>query len=123
MEQSIVSGTFSPVSATSSDRTRVALCNVDSLPAGQGRCFSVAQLKIAVFRQRDGSIFAVDAACPHSGGPLADGIVGGGIVVCPLHSHRFRLSDGSGVDNEYKVRTYAVEMVDGRVYLTLPAAE
>jgi nitrite reductase [NAD(P)H] small subunit len=101
------------------ERVRVALCEIDSLPTGQGRCFSISDLKIAVFRQRDGSVFAIDAACPHRGGPLADGLSGGGIVVCPLHSYRFRLSDGSGVDNDFHVSTYAIEVADGWVFLHL----
>lgn len=109
--------TCSATTEVVSDPARVALCKAESLPAGQGRCFSVSGLKIAVFRQRDGSIFAIDAACPHRAGPLADGLAGSGIVVCPLHAYRFRLSDGSGIDNDFRVGTYAVEISDGWVFV------
>ncbi len=105
------------------DESQVALGPIDSLPLGQGRCISLGGLKVAVFRQRDGSVFAIEAACPHLGGPLADGLVGSGIVVCPLHAYRFRLSDGAGIDTDLKVRTFKVQVRDGLVFLKLPQAE
>jgi nitrite reductase (NADH) small subunit len=104
-------------------RSRVALAPVDSLPKGQGRCFSIGRLKVAVFRDRDDRIFAIDAMCPHRDGPLADGLVGDGTVVCPLHAYRFRLHDGSGVETELRVRAYPVEIHDGCIVLSLPRAD
>ena len=100
--------------------TRIPLAPMDALPRGQGRCFSIGQTKIALFRQRDGAVFATGAACPHRNGPLADGLVGGGVVVCPLHGYRFRLSDGTGIDNDFKVAAYRVEIADGWIFVTLP---
>lgn len=44
-----------------------------------------------------GETFALGATCSHLGGPLADGAVDDGCLVCPWHSSRFRLRDG-GVD-------------------------
>jgi nitrite reductase (NADH) small subunit len=102
--------------------TRVPLAPADSVPRGQGRCFSIGQAKIALFRQRDGTVFATAAACPHRNGPLADGLVGGGIVVCPLHGYRFRLSDGTGIDNDFQVAAYRAEIADGWIFVTLPQA-
>ena len=37
---------------------------------------------------------ATDNQCPHKGGPLADGIVTGTSVVCPLHAWKINLEDG-----------------------------
>ena len=47
---------------------------VDDVPLGEGRTFVVAGEQVAVFRLRDGSLHATQAACPHAGGPLADGL-------------------------------------------------
>jgi nitrite reductase (NADH) small subunit len=60
-------------------------------------------------------------ACPHQGGPLADGIVGAGTVVCPLHAHRFRLKDGSGVDTTMSARTFPATVRDGLIFVEFPA--
>jgi nitrite reductase (NADH) small subunit len=63
------------------------------VPVLEGRAVTVAGRRIAVFRLDDGGWAAVDAACPHKGGPLQDGIVGDGCVTCPLHQQRFRFTD------------------------------
>ena len=52
----------------------VTLGSVDDIPYGEGRAYAVEGRQIAVFRLRDGSLRAVDAVCPHRGGPLADGL-------------------------------------------------
>lgn len=97
----------------------VQLGRIDLIPPGQGRCFSVESFRIAVFRSRDDQVFALENACPHQGGPLADGIIGGGMVVCPLHAHRFRLANGSGVDTELRARTYPAEIRGGCILVQL----
>lgn len=42
-----------------------------------------------------GRFLVTDARCPHLGGHLADGVLEGSVVTCPLHHSRFDLSDGS----------------------------
>ena len=58
------------------------------IPPGEGRTYEVAGRRVAVFRTRAGQVFATQAECPHRNGPLADGLVGGSTVVCPLHDWR-----------------------------------
>ena len=48
---------------------------------------------IAVFRV-GGQLFALDARCPHVGGPLDRGPVAGTQVTCPLHGSIFDVRDG-----------------------------
>ncbi len=105
----------------SEGRAGISLGRINLIPRGQGRCFSVGRFRIAVFRQRDDTVFALRNACPHRGGPLADGVIGAGMVVCPLHAHRFRLADGSGVDTELCARTVVVEIRDGCIFAQIPA--
>ena len=50
---------------------------VASIPAGEGRTFPAGTKRIAVFRTRQGALFASQADCPHRGGPLADGLSAG----------------------------------------------
>lgn len=88
---------------------------VDAVPVGEGRAFAVAGEQIAVFRLRDGSWRALAAACPHAGGPLADGTVDATKVVCPLHNHAFALADGSCLNGEFAVPAYRVRAEGGEI--------
>lgn len=91
---------------------------VDLVPLGEGRNFDLGEERIAVFRTRDGQVFATQAACPHAGGPLADGIVGGSTVVCPLHARKFELSTGACRGDDCRsLATYPIVIRDGVLFL------
>jgi len=84
------------------------------IPLGEGKVYEVAGRALAVFRTRQGMLHATQAACPHRGGPLADGVLGSGLVVCPLHGFKFELSTGSPVGNDCRaLETYRVELTGG----------
>ncbi len=98
--------------------TAIAVGSIESISHGQGRCFRINDdLEIAVFRQRDGRVFAVQNRCPHRGGPLAEGLVGAGKVICPLHAHRFDLETGKSSEPKECLRTFRVSVVDGQIYI------
>jgi nitrite reductase (NADH) small subunit len=88
----------------------VTLGPLDSIPLGEGRSFMVGARKLAVFRSRDGCVYATQADCPHRGGPLADGLLGGRMLVCPLHSLKFDLATGSASDGSCALLTYAARV-------------
>jgi nitrite reductase (NADH) small subunit len=98
----------------------VNLGRADKIQAGHGLCFVVGGEEVAVFRQRDGGIFAVQNRCPHRHGPLADGMIGGGQLVCPLHAHVFDLKTGRGAEHEC-LKTYDIAEQNGDLSLLIPA--
>ena len=80
---------------------RVTRC--DNIPPREGRAVSLAGREIAIFNLGPSTelgagagdrFLAVDNQCPHKAGPLADGIVTGTSVVCPLHTWKISLEDG-----------------------------
>ena len=100
---------------------RVPLCTVAELPLGLARSFRVGGQLIAVFRSREEDIFAVDGNCPHKGGPLADGMIVGNQIVCPLHNFRFGSANGScDQPGVCAVDVYPIDVVGGQVIVTLP---
>ncbi|HKQ77801.1 MAG TPA: Rieske 2Fe-2S domain-containing protein [Blastocatellia bacterium] len=106
-----LSGTISPPAL-------INLGPVDRIPPGEGREYELGEELIAVFRTRDGEVFGAQARCPHRNGHLADGIIGGGLVVCPLHSFRFELATGNPAGNECPaLRTYRVTINENREIL------
>jgi nitrite reductase (NADH) small subunit len=97
----------------------ISLGSVSRIPAGQGRCYVVGTEEIAVFRQRDGRLFAAQNVCPHRQGPLSEGVMGGGHVICPLHAHRFNLENGTGSEPGECVKVYGVKELEGEIVLNL----
>lgn len=100
---------------------RVAVCKDWDIPLGLGRSFEIAGRLIAVFKSRDGAVFAMDGTCPHKGGPLADGMVVGRQVVCPLHAYRYEAHTGAcDAPGLCAVDTFPVEVEDQTVFVILP---
>ena len=94
----------------------------DDVPPLEGRSVTVAGRRIAVFRTPEG-FRALDHACPHAGGPLADGIVADRCVTCPLHGWRFDLDTGEARNADARVRTYEVLERDGELWLRAGSEE
>ena len=87
----------------------VDIGHIEMVPRGEGRVVQLGGTRIALFRTRQGAVYATQAECPHRGGPLADGIVGARTVVCPLHEYRFDLASGGAVGNSCPaLKTYGV---------------
>ena len=100
--------------------TGVAVCDIHDLPVGLGRAFRVGGKTIAIFRTRSGKIFATDNRCPHKDGPLAEGLLSGDAVVCPLHAFRFDLHSGAcDQESTCSVATYQVTLIGTTVHLHL----
>jgi len=97
----------------------VNLGRVSRIPEGQGRCYVVGAHEIAVFRQRDGRLFATENRCPHRQGPLAEGVLGGGRIICPLHGHQYDLETGTGSEPAECLRLFTVTEVGGDIHVNL----
>ena len=93
---------------------------LDAVPARGARVVKTAAGCVAVFRTGDDRVYALDNACPHKGGPLAEGIVHGASVTCPLHAWVFDLETGKaqGADSG-AVATHPAQVIDGRILLAL----
>jgi nitrite reductase (NADH) small subunit len=72
----------------------VRITEMQNIPLREGRSVNVAGREIAIFNLGD-RFLAVDGICPHKGGPLAEGIVTGTAVVCPLHAWKVDLESGA----------------------------
>jgi nitrite reductase (NADH) small subunit len=101
--------------------TTINLGSIESIPVGEGREYEVDGDLIAVFRARDGRIYAAQAHCPHREGPLTDGIIGGGKVICPLHSYKFDLATGQPIGSDCApLKTYQAWLSeDDEIVVTL----
>ena len=98
---------------------RIAYC--EDIPLREGREVIVGDRAIAVFNLGD-RFLAVDSRCPHRGGPLADGIVTGASVVCPLHGWKIGLQSGNverPAETPACVKTFATKVEAGTLLLEI----
>lgn len=73
--------------------------------------------RIAVFRDGD-KVYAVANACRHQGGPLGEGRIIDGCIVCPWHGFQYRPQDGcSPPPYAEKIPTYETRISAGIVYV------
>jgi nitrite reductase/ring-hydroxylating ferredoxin subunit/uncharacterized membrane protein len=63
------------------------------LAEGELRRVSAGEASVLLVRE-DGQIHALANTCSHAGGPLDEGELADGCVVCPWHGSAFRLTDG-----------------------------
>lgn len=94
------------------------VCRAEDVPLGEGRAVTVAGRRIAVFNAPSGW-YALDHACPHRGGPLADGLLSDACVTCPLHERRFDLRSGEDLGGGPGIAAHRVRLRDGVVEVTL----
>ena len=96
----------------------IDIAALEDIPQRGARMVKTAQGCVAVFRTAEDAVFALDNACPHKAGPLAEGIVHGTSVTCPLHNWVISLETGEaqGAD-EGRVATYPARVENGRVLL------
>jgi len=99
---------------------RTARC--EDIPLREARSVRLGGRDIAIFNLGD-RFLAVDNRCPHKGGPLAEGIVSGAAVVCPLHTPKVCLETGNVLnapDSSQCIETFRACVEDGVVLIELP---
>ncbi len=67
-----------------------------------------------------GSIYAVEAECPHQGAPLSGALVKDTYLACPRHGYRFDLKDGSCKEHpEFILKTWPVRIENDEIFVEL----
>jgi 3-phenylpropionate/trans-cinnamate dioxygenase ferredoxin subunit len=101
----------------------IRVAALDDIPQGEGiaidRAITGTDDNIALLRDTDDSVYALNDTCTHETASLADGWVEDGFVECPLHSSKFCLKSGEvqGLPATRNVCPHRVEVRDGEVYL------
>jgi 3-phenylpropionate/trans-cinnamate dioxygenase ferredoxin subunit len=105
-----------------SDGNGIRVAALADIPEGEGIAIDQALTgtadDIALLRDTDGSVWALDDTCTHETASLAEGWVEDGYVECPLHSSKFCLKSGEvqGLPATRNTCPHRVEIRDGEVY-------
>ena len=68
----------------------------------------------------EGKITAMDNVCLHRGGPLGQGVIDEGKLVCPWHGWTFDPTTGEALHNrDAKVAVYPIKVENGDVLIEL----
>ncbi len=93
---------------------------LSQIPPGEGRNFEAGGRLLTVFHTRDGGVYATQPECPHRAGPLADGLLGGTILLCPFHAWKFDLRTGEAVLGSCGLTTYPARLsTTGEIIVTV----
>jgi len=92
------------------------------LPPGSMKMVALGDLEVGVYNC-GGELFALEDRCSHDDGPLCEGAwdTDRCVVVCPRHGSEFDLRTGRPrtLPAYLPVRTFAVRVVDGTVFVDL----
>ncbi|KAB7672594.1 nitrite reductase small subunit NirD [Bacillus sp. B1-b2] len=96
----------------------VKIIKVSDLPKQIGKEVQVKGKSIALFHLSNGDIRAIENKSPYKNGPLAEGIVSGEYVFCPLYDWKISLVTGEvqKPDNG-SVEVYQTEIKNDYIYL------
>jgi len=81
---------------------------------GEKKIYEVDGILVVVVNL-DGEYYCIEDVCTHDGGPLGEGDLDDGEIVCPRHGARFDLRTGAAVKLPAfePVATYEVKVQDG----------
>lgn len=89
----------------------VPLCSVTDAPKEGEVCEISAAGRVFCVSRVNGELSVMDNVCPHRGGPLGQGLIEDGHIVCPWHAWAFNAKTGCASNNPNAcVRRYAVRM-------------
>jgi nitrite reductase/ring-hydroxylating ferredoxin subunit/DMSO/TMAO reductase YedYZ heme-binding membrane subunit len=93
----------------------VDVCDVSQIPEKRARVVCAAGERIAVFKYH-GKVSAISNVCQHQNGPLGEGKIVGGCVVCPWHGYEYRPDTGAAPRPFTEaVPIFRVRLINGRV--------
>ena len=102
---------------------RIDLCSAADVSPGSALKVETGGLVLAVFNV-DGEYYVMDDLCSHGPGSLSEGEIDGEIVECNFHNGAFHIPTGriEAPPCMVPLRTYSVQVHDGKVFIEAPAA-
>ena len=97
-----------------------AICDADEVMPDEPLKVDLEDRALAVFNV-EGTIYVIDDQCTHGPGSLSEGELDGHVIECDFHQGGFDIRTGEPVIPPcmIPVRTYAVEIKDGKVMIDL----
>lgn len=96
----------------------VKVARVADIQPGEKRIYEVDGILI-VLVNLNGEFYAIEDTCTHDGGPLGEGEMQNGHLICPRHGARFDIRTGAALSLPAVDPTpiYEVRVQDGDIYV------
>ena len=90
----------------------------DQIGPGEKKIFEVDGITVVVVNLA-GEYFCVEDVCTHDGGPLGEGDLDDGQLVCPRHGARFdvRTGEAKKLPAVEGIAAYPVKVVEGEIQI------
>ena len=96
------------------------ICLLEDIPLQGSRTLESGKGRVALFRTHEDAVFALQDRCPHKGGQLAQGMVCGQHVTCPMHGWNIALANGQAVAPDVgNTSTFPVKVEGGMVFIQI----
>ena len=97
----------------------VRICSTSELPRpGEAKEFTAGPRALCI-ANIGGVIRALDNECPHRGGPLAEGMIEHGKLICPWHAWSFDPATGATEASQERVAVYPVSVEGEDVFVNV----
>ncbi len=101
----------------SSEKEWKYVCEINDLENNRAKMILVDQERVAVFKYGN-KINAVHNVCKHQNGPLGEGKIVDGCIVCPWHGYQYLPENGRAPEPfTEKLATYKVKIERSSIYL------
>jgi nitrite reductase/ring-hydroxylating ferredoxin subunit/DMSO/TMAO reductase YedYZ heme-binding membrane subunit len=111
-----------PDKADTRDAPWVTVGPVDQLAEGRGLVVTLPSGATAAVFRHEGGISATSNLCAHQNGPLGEGRVRDGRIICPWHGYEYCVRNGRAPPPfTEKIATYRVKIESGQILID-PAA-
>jgi nitrite reductase/ring-hydroxylating ferredoxin subunit len=82
------------------------------------KCVKYKNRPLAIFKQKDGSFYALEAYCKHQNALLPMNSARANIVTCPRHNWRYNVKTGACLNEPWAaLKRFSVEDKEGYLYL------
>ena len=99
----------------------VRICAQADLPREGEACEVIFHRREFCVARSGGEIAVMDNLCPHQEGPLGQGFIEHGRVVCPWHAWAFDVTTGEAEHSaKARVQVYESRVEDGALLIRLP---
>ncbi len=97
------------------------IANTSDLDENTMKSFSVEGNEILLSRTNEG-FFALGSHCTHYGAPLAEGVISGDRIVCPLHHACFNVKTGNMLEPpaQDSLPKFDLRIEEGKIFVSLP---